>query len=233
VCASSASTGPRGVQRVTAVPTATGSVDRCALKPKSQGFTLCQPTWHPIPDTSPLPGRARRPIAVGWTRGEHRAASLHPTALAAIQRALHHHKAPGGDTRSSPIAPSRASRKERPCGVSSARRGQWRGVGQVAFAHACRGNELGSFAVAERDRRGAPITTSKVRRAGGQSASFTHLASQNPQDRDYRVPIPGRRGHTVQLVNLTEIADRLHVTTVHAKHELPPRGHHPHQPLAL
>jgi hypothetical protein len=29
-----------------------------------------------------------------------------------------------------------------------------RGVVQVAFAHACRGNELGSFAVAERDREG-------------------------------------------------------------------------------
>ena len=43
VCASSASTGLCGGQRVTAVPTATDSVDRCELMPKPQGFTLRQP----------------------------------------------------------------------------------------------------------------------------------------------------------------------------------------------
>jgi hypothetical protein len=42
-----------------------------------------------------------------------------------------------------------------------------RGGGQVAFAHACHGNELGGFAVGERDRRGAPITMSKGGLAGG------------------------------------------------------------------
>jgi len=62
------------------------------------------------------------------------------------------------------------------------------------------------------------------------SAPFADLAFENPQDRYDCVPIPCRRRHTAQLVDLTKIADRLHVTTVHPKHELSVGPKHPHQP---
>ena len=52
------------------------------------------------------------------------------------------------------------------------------------------------------------------------SATSAHRALQDPQDCVDRVPIPGRRRHTVEFVDLAKIADRLHVTTVHPKHEL-------------
>jgi hypothetical protein len=44
---------------------------------------------------------------------------------------------------------------------------------------------------------------------------------------------PCRRWHTVQLVDLAKIADGLHVTTVHSKHELTLRRYHPHQPFPV
>ena len=83
------------------------------------------------------------------------------------QRVPHHHKTPGVRH---PLTPCRsfanitegAALRSFVC-----KEGQLRGVGQVAFAHAWRVNELGNFAVAERDRRGGLITKSKVGRAGG------------------------------------------------------------------
>ena len=42
---------------------------------------------------------------------------------------------------------------------------------------------------------------------------------QNPHDRNYCAPIPCRRRHTEQFVDLAKIADRFHVTTVHSKDE--------------
>src|SRR5436190_444294 len=65
------------------------------------------------------------------------------------------------------------------------------------------------------------------------SVAFGPISFQNPHDRNYCVPIPCRRGHTVQFVDLAEIADRLHVTTVHPKHELSFRSHHFDQPLPV
>src|ERR1700686_3607357 len=65
------------------------------------------------------------------------------------------------------------------------------------------------------------------------SAAFIPIALQDPNDRNYCVPIPCRRWHTVQLVDLAKIADCLHVTTVHSKHELALRRYHPHQPLPV
>ena len=45
------------------------------------------------------------------------------------------------------------------------------------------------------------------------------LPFQDPHDRSYRAPIPCRRRRTEQFVDLTKIADRLHVTTVHSQDE--------------
>jgi hypothetical protein len=59
------------------------------------------------------------------------------------------------------------------------------------------------------------------------------LTLQNSQDRNYCVPVPLRRWHAVQLVDLAKIADCLHVAPVHSKHELALRSHHPHQPLRI
>src|SRR2546422_6869261 len=59
------------------------------------------------------------------------------------------------------------------------------------------------------------------------------LTLQNSQDRNYCVPVPCRRWHAVQLVDLAKIADCLHVAAVHSKHELALRSHHPHQPLRI
>ncbi len=50
-----------------------------------------------------------------------------------------------------------------------------------------------------------------------QSATFLPVSSQNPHDRHDRVPIPRRRRHTEQFVDLPEVADRFHVTTVHTE----------------
>src|SRR4051812_881701 len=65
------------------------------------------------------------------------------------------------------------------------------------------------------------------------TACATSALFQNPHDRDDRAPTPRRRWHTVQFVDLAQVADRLHVTTVHPEHEWSIRGHHPHQPLAV
>ena len=57
--------------------------------------------------------------------------------------------------------------------------------------------------------------------------------AQNSRDRNYGVPIPSRRWHAVQFVDLAKVADCLHVTTVLSEHELPLGRNHPHQPLPV
>ena len=59
------------------------------------------------------------------------------------------------------------------------------------------------------------------------------LTLQDSQDRSYCVPVPCRRWCAVQFVDLAEIADCLHVTTVHSKHKLAFRRDHSHQPLSI
>jgi len=59
------------------------------------------------------------------------------------------------------------------------------------------------------------------------------LGPQNPHDRNHRVPIPSRRWHAIQFVDLAEIADRFHVAAVHSEHKLPFARSHPHQPLSF
>src|SRR5687768_15199399 len=56
-------------------------------------------------------------------------------------------------------------------------------------------------------------------RTASKSAAFLPLAFQNPHDRKYCVPVPCRRRHTEQLVDLAKIADRFHVATVHSEDE--------------
>jgi hypothetical protein len=51
------------------------------------------------------------------------------------------------------------------------------------------------------------------------SAVFLLLAFQNPHDRSYCVPISRRGWHTEQFVDLAEIADCFHVTTVLSEDE--------------
>src|SRR5437667_115727 len=68
--------------------------------------------------------------------------------------------------------------------------------------------------------------------AGGvQSAALLPLAFQNPHDRNYGVPIPCRRRHAEQFVDLAKIPDRLHVTTVHSEDESAFRCDNAQQPL--
>jgi hypothetical protein len=67
----------------------------------------------------------------------------------------------------------------------------------------------------------------------GRLPDLSTLTLQDPHDRDYRVPISCRRWHTVEFVDLAEIADRLHVTTVHSKHELALHCHNPHEPIPI
>ena len=57
------------------------------------------------------------------------------------------------------------------------------------------------------------------------------LAFQQLHDRNYCVPIPGRRRHPEQSVELAKIADRLHVTTVHSEDESVFRRDNAQQPL--
>ena len=56
---------------------------------------------------------------------------------------------------------------------------------------------------------------------------------QDAHDRDDRVPVPCRRRHTIEFVDLAEIANRLHVSPVHPEHELSIRRDHLHQPLPV
>jgi len=61
--------------------------------------------------------------------------------------------------------------------------------------------------------------------------AFLALAFQNPHDGDDGVPIPCRRRHTEQFVNLAKIADRFHVATVHSEDESVFRRDNSHEPL--
>src|SRR5207247_9726058 len=56
------------------------------------------------------------------------------------------------------------------------------------------------------------------------------MAFQDPHDRNYGVPIPCRRRHAEQFVDLAKIADRFHVTTVHSEDESVFRPDDSHQP---
>src|SRR2546425_4004911 len=74
------------------------------------------------------------------------------------------------------------------------------------------------------------INCTHRRSAGGEAnrlLSRVLLTLQNSQDRNYCVPVPCRRWHAVQLVDLAKIADCLHVAAVYSKHELALRSHHP------
>src|SRR5208282_1070160 len=51
-------------------------------------------------------------------------------------------------------------------------------------------------------------------------------------DGDYGVPIPCRRPHTEQFVDLPKIADRFHVATVHSEDESLFRRNNSHEPLS-
>jgi hypothetical protein len=64
------------------------------------------------------------------------------------------------------------------------------------------------------------------------SADFLRLAFQNPHDRTDCVPISCRGRHAEQFVDLAEIADRFHVTTVHSEDESAFRSDESHEPLA-
>jgi hypothetical protein len=61
--------------------------------------------------------------------------------------------------------------------------------------------------------------------------AFLALALQNSHDGDYGVPIPCRRGHAEQFVDLPKIANRFHVTTVHSEDESVFRCDNSHEPL--
>ncbi len=61
--------------------------------------------------------------------------------------------------------------------------------------------------------------------------TFLVVAFQNPHDGDYGVPIPCCRLHTEQFVDLTKIADRFHVATVHSEDESVFRRDNSHEPL--
>ena len=59
------------------------------------------------------------------------------------------------------------------------------------------------------------------------------LVSEDPHDLHHRVPIPCGRRCAVEFVDLSEVTDRLHVTTVCAKHELSLGRNEAHQPLSI
>src|SRR5438093_13365887 len=59
------------------------------------------------------------------------------------------------------------------------------------------------------------------------------MAFQDPHDRNYGVPIPCRRRHTEQFVDLAKIADRFHVTTVHSEDESVLRRDNSQEPLPV
>jgi hypothetical protein len=77
------------------------------------------------------------------------------------------------------------------------------------------------------------LETSAVDNEQPASLTLTDLVLQDPHDCHYRIPIPSRRWQTVELVDLTKIADRLYVTTVHSKHESSIARDHPHQPRSV
>src|SRR6266566_1783606 len=58
------------------------------------------------------------------------------------------------------------------------------------------------------------------------------LAFQNPHDRKDCVPVARGHRRTEQLVDLAEIADCLHVPTVHSEHEPVLRRDHSHEPVS-
>jgi hypothetical protein len=60
---------------------------------------------------------------------------------------------------------------------------------------------------------------------------FLVVTFQNLYDGDYGVPIPCRRPHTEQFVDLPKIAHLLHVTTVHSKDVSLFRCNNSHEPL--
>lgn len=63
------------------------------------------------------------------------------------------------------------------------------------------------------------------------SASVLSLIFQDAHDRDDGIPVPRRRQHTEQPVELAKVADRLHVTPIHAEDEPISRTNHVHKPL--
>ena len=62
---------------------------------------------------------------------------------------------------------------------------------------------------------------------------FLRLAFQDPHDRNYCVPIPCRRWHTEQFVDLAKIADRFHMTTVDSEDESILRRDDSQEPLPV
>jgi hypothetical protein len=63
--------------------------------------------------------------------------------------------------------------------------------------------------------------------------AFLRLAFQDPYDRNYCVPIPCRRWHTEQFVDLAKIADRFHMTTVDSEDESILRRDDSQEPLPV
>ncbi len=88
-----------------------------------------------------------------------------------------------------------------------------------------------SFAAGGRGRGAAAIaaTTRRLQRGAVHEAVIRRtLAFQYAHDFRYGVPIPRRGWHAIELIDLAQIADRLHVAAVHPEDELPLRRHHPH-----
>src|ERR1035437_5871853 len=63
--------------------------------------------------------------------------------------------------------------------------------------------------------------------------NFLRLAFQDPHDCNYCVPIPCRRWHTEQFVDLAKIADRFHMTTVDSEDESILRRDDSQEPLPV
>ena len=63
--------------------------------------------------------------------------------------------------------------------------------------------------------------------------AFLRVAFQDPYDRNYCVPIPCRRWHTEQFVDLAKRADRFHMTTVDSEDESILRREDPQEPLPV
>lgn len=58
-------------------------------------------------------------------------------------------------------------------------------------------------------------------------------ALQNSHDRKDGVPVACGCRRTEQLVDLPEVADRLHVPTIHPEHESVLRRDYPHEPVSV
>src|SRR5205807_6384510 len=76
-----------------------------------------------------------------------------------------------------------------------------------------------------------PSPASWRRRSSSRLPTSLPLAFQNTHDRDYGVPIPCRRRHAQQFVELAKVADRFHVPTVHTEDESVFRCDDSQQPL--